>query len=47
MAKSVWRLKLVAELGSGPVSEVEVARIEREDMATAETIGLALERASG
>ena len=43
MAKLIWRLKLVAELGSGPVSEVEVARIERDDMATAETIGLTLE----
>ena len=38
-----WRLKLVAELGSGPVSEVEVARSERDKVATAETIGLTLD----
>jgi hypothetical protein len=29
MAKLVWRVKLIAELGSGIVSETEVARIER------------------
>jgi hypothetical protein len=42
MAKLVWRLKLVAELGSGAVSEIEVARIERDDVAAVQTIGLTL-----
>jgi uncharacterized protein YjiS (DUF1127 family) len=40
MAKLVWRVKLIAELGSGIVSETEVARIERDDFAVAETVGL-------
>ena len=43
MAKLVWRVKLVAELGSGMVSEAEVARIERDDFAVAETVGLTLD----
>ncbi len=43
MAKLVWRLKLVAELGSGAVSETEVAVIKRENVATAETVGLTLD----
>ena len=42
MAKLVWRVKLIAELGSGIVSETEVARIERDDFAVAETVGLTL-----
>ena len=43
MAKLVWRVKLVADLGSGIVSETEVARIERDDFAVAETVGLTLD----
>ena len=43
MAKLVWRVKLIAELGSGVVSETEVARIERDDFAVAETVGLTLD----
>ncbi len=33
MAKLVWRLKLIAELERGVVSETEVARIERDNFA--------------
>ncbi len=40
MAKLVWRVKVVADLGWGAVSETEVARIEREDFAVPETVGL-------
>jgi hypothetical protein len=43
MAKLVWRVKLIAEVGSGIVSETEVARIERDDFAVAETVGLTLD----
>jgi hypothetical protein len=42
MAKLVWRLKLIAELEPGIVSETEVARIERDDLAVPETLGLML-----
>lgn len=42
MAKLVWRVRLIAELEPGIVSEAEVARIERDDFAVAETIGLTL-----
>jgi hypothetical protein len=42
MAKLVWRVKLVAELGADMVSETEVAAIERDDCATPETLGLSL-----
>ena len=31
MAKLIWRVKVVADLGLGGVSETEVARIERDD----------------
>ncbi len=41
MAKLVWRAKLIAKLVSGIVTETEVARIEREDFAPPETLGLA------
>jgi hypothetical protein len=41
-AKLVWRMKLIAERGSGIVSETEVARIERDDFAVADTVGLTL-----
>jgi hypothetical protein len=43
MAKLVWRVKLVAELEPGVVSETEVARIERNDFAVPETVGLTLD----
>jgi hypothetical protein len=39
MAKLVWRVKVVADLGSGMVSETIVARIESDDFAVPETIG--------
>jgi hypothetical protein len=42
VGKLVWRVKLVAETG-GPASEIEVARIEREDWAVPETLGLSLD----
>ena len=44
MGKLVWRVKLVAETG-GPATEIEVARIEREDWAVPETLGLSLDEA--
>ena len=43
MTKLVWRMKLIAELESATVSETEVARIEREDFAVPETLGLTLD----
>ena len=43
MAGLVWRVKVVAELEPGIVSETEVARIERADLAVPETLGLTLE----
>ena len=43
MAKLVWRMMLVAELEPGVASETEVARIERDDFAVPETVGLTLE----
>ncbi len=33
MAKVVWRVKLVAELQPGVTTEIEVARIERDEEA--------------
>ena len=42
MGKLVWRVKLVAETG-GPATEIEVARIEREDWAVPEALGLSLD----
>jgi hypothetical protein len=42
MAKLTWRVKLVAELGPDTRSETEVARIERDDRASSETLGLTL-----
>ena len=42
MGKLVWRVKLVAETGE-PATEIEVARIEREDWAVPETLGLSLD----
>jgi hypothetical protein len=43
MAKLVWRVKLIAELEPGVASETEVARIERDDLAVDETLGLTLD----
>jgi hypothetical protein len=43
MAKLVWRVKLIAELEPGVVSETEVASIERDDFAVEETLGLTLD----
>lgn len=39
MAKLMWRVKLVAEVGTCAVSETEVALIERDDLAVPETLG--------
>ena len=36
-------MKLIAELGLDIASEVEVARIERDDLAVPETLGLTLD----
>lgn len=43
MAKLVWRVKLVAEPEPGIASETELARVERDDFAAAETLGLTLD----
>jgi hypothetical protein len=40
--KLVWRVKLVAELRPGEVTETEVARIERDEQACATDLGLRL-----
>jgi hypothetical protein len=40
--KLVWRVKLEADFGDGPVTEIEVGRIEREAWADPETRGLSL-----
>ncbi|HME20535.1 MAG TPA: hypothetical protein VKI44_04100 [Acetobacteraceae bacterium] len=42
-ARLVWRVKLIAELEPGIVSETEVARVERDDFAVPETLGLTLD----
>ena len=42
MPKLVWRLKLVAELRPGVMTEAEVARIERDDQAGLAHLGLRL-----
>ena len=36
MAKLIWRVKLIAELGSSTVSETGVEEIERDDSAASE-----------
>ncbi len=43
MAKLVWRVKLVAEVGPELVSETDIGRIERDDRAAPETLGLTLD----
>ncbi len=43
--KLVWRVKLVAELRPGVTTEVEVARIERDEQADVADLGLRLDEA--
>jgi hypothetical protein len=45
MAKLVWRVKLVLELQAGETTEVEVARIERDEHAGLSDLGLRLAEA--
>ena len=45
MAKLVWRVKLVTELEAGETTEVEVARIERDEQAGLSDLGLRLAEA--
>jgi hypothetical protein len=40
MAKLVWRVKLVTELQAGETTEVEVARIDRDQQASLSDLGL-------
>ena len=43
MQKLVWRVKFIADFGDEAVeTEVQVARIERDDFAVPETLGLSL-----
>ena len=42
VAKLVWRVKLVAELRRGVMTETEVARIERDEQAGLADLGLRL-----
>jgi hypothetical protein len=43
--KLVWRVKLVAEFETGETTEVEVARIERDEQASLADLGLRLAEA--
>ena len=45
MANLVWRVKLVTELQAGETTEVEVARIERDEQAGLSDLGLRLAEA--
>ena len=45
MAKLVWRVKLVTDLEAGETTEVEVARIERDEQAGLADLGLRLAEA--
>lgn len=45
MAKLVWRVKLVTEFQAGETTEVEVARIERDEQAGLSDLGLRLAEA--
>jgi len=45
VAKQVWRVKLVAELRPGVITETELARIERPKQATLADLGLTLAEA--
>jgi hypothetical protein len=44
--KLVWRVKLVAELRPGEVTETEVARIERDEQAGTADVTLSFEGSS-
>src|SRR3954470_8170220 len=45
VAKLVWRVKLVAELEPGVVTETELARVERDAQAGLAELGLQLDEA--
>ena len=45
MANLVWRVRLVAELEPGVVSETEVARVVRDEQASLAELGLSLAEA--
>jgi len=45
VAKLVWRVKLVTELEAGETTEVEVARLERDEQASLADLGLRLAEA--
>ena len=45
MPKLVWRVKLVAELRPGVITETEVARLERGEEAGLAELGLRLDEA--
>ena len=45
MPKLVWRVKLVAEFETGETTEVEVARLERDEHAGLADLGLRLAEA--
>ena len=45
MTKLVWRVKLVTELEAGETTEIEVARIERDEQASLGDLGLRLSEA--
>jgi hypothetical protein len=45
VARLVWRVKLVTELGAGETTEVDVARIERDEQAGVADLGLRLAEA--
>ena len=45
MTKMVWRVMLVAELEAGSTTEVEVARLERDEQAGLADLGLGLAEA--
>jgi len=44
--KLVWRVKLVAEFETGETTEVEVARLERDEQAGLADLGLRLDEAA-
>ena len=45
MSRLMWRVKLVTEFGAGETSEVEVARIERDEQAGLADLGLRIAEA--
>jgi hypothetical protein len=46
VAKLVWRVKLVTELEAGEATEVEVARIERDEQVGLSDLGSVSQRPS-